>query len=101
MQYRVIYKDGSSQIIDATTYALDGSFSIFRDDDNDIVSRVLLGEARSSPVHLRHRYRVIPFHNKPPSVSDGSSPGCSTTPMASSRMLDACIRCSRIHTAAS
>ena len=34
-------------------------------------------------------------------VSDGSSPGCSTTPTASSRMLEACIRCSRIHTAAS
>jgi hypothetical protein len=47
MQYRVIYKDGSSQLIDAATYTLGGGLYIFRDEDGEIVSRVLLGEVRS------------------------------------------------------
>jgi hypothetical protein len=48
MQYYIIYKDSSSQYIDdATTYDHDGSLYIFRDDDGEIVSRILVGEVRS------------------------------------------------------
>jgi hypothetical protein len=46
-QYHVIYRDGSSQYIDATTYNLDGSLYIFRDEGGEIVSRILAGDVRS------------------------------------------------------
>jgi hypothetical protein len=47
-QYHIIYKDGSSQYIDdAVTYDLDGSLYIFRDEDGEIVSRILVSEVRS------------------------------------------------------
>jgi hypothetical protein len=47
MQYKVIYKDGSSQIIDAASYNLDGGLYIFREEDGEIASRIIFGEVRS------------------------------------------------------
>jgi hypothetical protein len=47
MQYRVIYTDGSSQMTNAASYDLDGGLYIFKEEDGEIVSRVLSGEVRS------------------------------------------------------
>jgi hypothetical protein len=46
-EYKVTYKDGSSEIIDAATYKLDGGPYVFKDGDGDEVSRVITGEVRS------------------------------------------------------